>query len=237
MLGTWIQRDPVSPDSMLNLYLYVLARPVTLYDPMGLSSAGGYTPPGGLNQCISECQDNCYQQFYGFFGILNPNYVGCIVGCEGGCHNEDPLCHYLNTLPACNVAAIQCVCGLMGIADVLSEFIPAQSTKLFLALSDCIMCESLETAHLVCHQGNIGLPSIALTAVDCVLDIANAFGFQLVPGAESLNVIFDALIEAAGAAYRTNCGEEGWPQSCTTFGNCVGPIPPPAFVPQLPLGV
>ncbi|MDZ7617293.1 MAG: RHS repeat-associated core domain-containing protein [Patescibacteria group bacterium] len=143
VLGRFVSRDPIGyAGGSLGLYAYVRNDPLRMLDPLGM------IPQSELD-CQTACYAGCERQYPRWYQYHL--YVGCVSGCNLGCAGKDvTFCNYVNSWPESYADALQCVCGGIGIADMIP--LPPVLSQLSGGL-DCA-CGIVTQLQMQCKHGN-----------------------------------------------------------------------------------
>ncbi|MEX0715726.1 MAG: RHS repeat-associated core domain-containing protein [Planctomycetaceae bacterium] len=215
-IARWWSADPFRRafDGTFNRFNYSFNSPVVFVDPSGLIAAPNF------RRCVIDCEDLCATLYLPRW--WNPWYTGCIAGCPPGCKGQDfTFCSYYNSsIDECYKDALQCACGLVGIADILTGPIPIVGG--LVGALDCA-CEVLNVVSAHCAGDLHRAKHLTwIAALDCAVDILGAAAPPIELGSAVLNsfaqMVAEGLLEYFGEIVHADCpGRHAWPTACVKY--------------------
>jgi RHS repeat-associated protein len=226
-LGKFVSRDTIGYKGKdHNLYRYVKNKKARL-DPMGTYSV--YKPSDSYGDCVRKCEDDCYKQYingwYWYPGMWL-KYTGCVNGCKSGCANEDfTLGSYIRHMDKCHLQRLTCLCDVVGLADIIFDFIPKTPTFVSVPVSvtDCL-CDIITAAQYAtnANQNNISNLTTLSPIMSCITTVTSYLDslddFPDMPTIDhigkNLPKIADIIGEVSEYAGRISAGDNPFFDSC-----------------------
>jgi RHS repeat-associated protein len=226
-LGRFVPKDKIGYRGKdINLFRYVKNKFFVL-DPKGTSSV--YKPNDTYGDCVRKCEDDCYEQYvsgwYWYPGMWL-KYTGCVNGCKSGCANEDfTLGSYIRHMDKCHLQRLTCLCDVVGIADIIFDFIPKTPSFVSVPVSvtdclcDIVTAAQYATQNNINHIGILTTMSPVMGCITAVTDYLDSLDDSpdmptIDHIGENIPQIADILGEVSEYAGRISAGDNPFFDSC-----------------------